>query len=267
MSLTKLGLALGLVGVSWSFAARAQPSMDTQPPPQQAPPLPANEASDTPSSPPPPAATAPAPAPTTPPAATTPTTPPAAGPSSTPGTPPAAAPPEPAPAPAPAKSAGAEPKVKPPEPPKDVTVNSSTAASQALSTRAANAEIAGNPQAALTYAAKAVAADPNDPWAHYDKAAALARLGNVDDAVKSFAAAEARFNPADIWGRSVAIYGGAHALSEAGRCEEARSEFQRYAAFVRERDPRSADIAMRYSAGCITPARLPASTPTPGPVP
>jgi tetratricopeptide (TPR) repeat protein len=146
-------------------------------------------------------------------------------------------------------------------------VNSSTPASQALSTRAANAQMTGNPEAALQYAAKAVAADPNDPWAHYNKATALARLGNVDDALKSFAAAEERFNLADIWGRSVAIYGGAHALSEVGRCEEAKREYQRYAAFVRERDPVSADMATRFAATCMTPAHIPASTPTPGPTP
>ena len=152
------------------------------------------------------------------------------------------------------------------EPPKDVNVDSSTAGSEAYATRAANAEIAGDPQAALTYAARAVQADPRDPWAHYDKAAALARLGNTDDALKSFTAAEERFNPADLWGRSVAIFGGAHAYAEAGRCEEAKREFLRYAAFVRERDPKSADIAVRYAASCRAPAPVPSSS-TPGATP
>jgi tetratricopeptide (TPR) repeat protein len=125
--------------------------------------------------------------------------------------------------------------------------------------------MAGDPQAALAYAERAIAADPRDPWAHYNKAMALARLGNVDEALKSFAAAEQRYNVADIWGRSVAIYGGAHALSVASRCEEAKREFMRYAAFVRERDPRSAAMAERYAAGCrefqiVVPATPPSPT-------
>jgi tetratricopeptide (TPR) repeat protein len=127
----------------------------------------------------------------------------------------------------------------------------------------------GNPQAALTYANRAIAADPHDPWAYYDKAAALSRLGYVDDAVKSFTSAEQLFNPSDVWARSVAIYGAAHALSSAGRCEEAKGEFLRYAAFIRQRDPRSADMAVRYAADCRAPAVVPSTpapaTPNPGP--
>jgi tetratricopeptide (TPR) repeat protein len=150
----------------------------------------------------------------------------------------------------------------PPEPPKDVKVEPSTADSEAFATRAASAQMGGNPAVALEYAARAVAADPRDPWAHYDKAAALSRLGNIDDALRSFRAAEERFNVADIWGRSIAIYGAAHALSQAGHCEEAKAEFLRYAAFVRERDPRSADMAMRYAADCRAPVAAPSAPPS-----
>jgi tetratricopeptide (TPR) repeat protein len=145
-----------------------------------------------------------------------------------------------------------------------VTVSSSNADSQAFSTSAANAQMAGDPQAALGYADRAIAADTRDPWARYARGMALARLGYVDDALKSFATAEELFNPADVWGRSIAMYGRAHALSVASRCEEAKREFSRYAAFVRERDPRSADMAMRYAAGCrekqiVEPVTPPAS--------
>jgi tetratricopeptide (TPR) repeat protein len=150
------------------------------------------------------------------------------------------------------------------QPPKNIDVASSTADSRALGTRAATAQMNDNPQAALQLATRAIAADPRDPWAHYNKAAALARLGNVDEALKSFATAEELYNVADLWGRSVAIYGGAHALATAGRCEEAKKEFLRYAAFVRERAPRSADIAVRYAADCRAPATVPSTTtPTP----
>jgi Flp pilus assembly protein TadD len=123
----------------------------------------------------------------------------------------------------------------------------------------------GNPQAALAYAARAIAADPKDPWAHYNKAVALARLGSVDDAVQSFRAAEERFNLGDVWGRSVAIYGSAHALAQAGRCDEAKSEYHRYAEFVRERDPRSADMAVRYAATCRPTVTVPSTATPPSP--
>ena len=176
-------------------------------------------------------------------------------------------PPSTQPAAQPPPQAGKTTAAQPPlQAPRNVSVDASTPTSEAFATRAANAEIAGNPQAALTYAARAIEADPRDPWAHYDKAAALARLGNVDDAMKSFTAAEERFNAADVWGRSVAIYGGAHALSEAGRCEEAKREFLRYASLVRERDPKSADLAVRYAASCRPPAQVPAAAP-PSPMP
>jgi tetratricopeptide (TPR) repeat protein len=209
MNLARWGLALGLVGVSWSSKASAQAPQGApatpQPPAQTAPPL-AQERG------------------------------------------------------APAPNSAARPK--PPEAPRNVTVEPSNAASEDFATRAANAEMSGNPQASLALAARAIEADPRDPWPHYDKAMALARLGNVDDAMKSFAAAEERFNVADIWGRSIAIYGGAHALATAGRCEEAKREYLRYAAFINERDPHSADMAVRYAATCRAPAPAAPASPT-----
>jgi len=255
MNLVKLGLALGLVGISWSPSARAAPSDEapsaTQPPPQAQPPLPLpGTAPATTSTPATPAASEPiatSPGVDLPPEATG-----VPAPSAGTSPQPSPVPPQPVTAPAPRQPATkvTAPAPAVPRPPQDVTVSSSTADSQAYGTSAANSQMAGNPQAALSYADRAIAADPRDPWAHYDKAMALARLGDVDDALKYFKASEERFNLADTWGRSVAIYGGAHALSVASRCEEARREFQRYAAFVRGRDPRSADMAMRYAAGC-----------------
>jgi hypothetical protein len=151
-----------------------------------------------------------------------------------------------------------------------------------LTTEAASAAIAGDPEEALSYSRRAIAADPRDAWAHYVRAAALARLGKVDDALTWFAAAEERFAPTDAWARSVAMYGSAHALAEAGRCREARDQFLRYAGFVRERDPESAEMAIRYAARCKEPASqataaaeptvpnvpsVPAEPPTPVPTP
>jgi hypothetical protein len=150
---------------------------------------------------------------------------------------------------------------KPPEPPKNVRVEPGTQASEALTSSAASAEISGNPQQALALSKRALDADPRDPWAHYIRASALARVGQLEEALRSFRAAEDRFATSDVWARSVAIYGAAHALDEAGRCDEARAEFQRYAEFVRERDPKSADMAMRYGANCKSPTTQTAPKP------
>jgi hypothetical protein len=153
----------------------------------------------------------------------------------------------------------------PPEPPKNVDVAPSNPRSRALTNRAANAEISGDPQAALALAREAKAAYPRDPWARYDEAMALSRLGQVDAAITGFLDAEGRFAASDVWGRSIAIYGGAHALAEAGRCEEAAREYKRYAAFVRERDPGSADLATTYAGECKGPVA--STSPSDAPMP
>jgi Tfp pilus assembly protein PilF len=138
----------------------------------------------------------------------------------------------------------------PPEAPKNVTVEPSTAKSAELSTRAATAQMNGNPQAALHLADRAIAANPRDPWPHYDRAMALASIGEIDKALESFATAEQSYAASDRWGKSVAIYGRAHAISQAGRCDEARQAFLSYASLIREQDPKSAAMADRYAAEC-----------------
>jgi tetratricopeptide (TPR) repeat protein len=142
----------------------------------------------------------------------------------------------------------------PPEAPRNVKVEAATPRSAELSSRAASAEMAGDPQDALKLSEKTIAANPRDPWGYYGRAIALRQLGRVDDALQAYSSAEGLFAPSDLWGRSVAIYGRAHALEQAGRCTEAKGEFERYAAFVRERDPKSADMATRYAADCRSPA-------------
>jgi hypothetical protein len=141
----------------------------------------------------------------------------------------------------------------PAEPPKNVDVEASYPHSGPLTKRAAMAERSGTPRVALALAREAIAANERDPWARYEEATALWRLGQIDAALTSFLDAERRFPPAEWWGRSIAMYDGAHVLAEAGRCEEATREYQRYAAFVRERDPASADLATRYAAKCRPP--------------
>jgi tetratricopeptide (TPR) repeat protein len=127
----------------------------------------------------------------------------------------------------------------PPSAPTNSKAEPSTPRSDKLTSRSASAEMAGDPQAALKLADKAIAADPRNPWSYYDRGAALARLGMTDDALKAkaFSAAEQRYALSDLWGRSVALYGRAHALSEANRCDEAKKELGRYAAFIRSGTP------------------------------
>jgi tetratricopeptide (TPR) repeat protein len=144
-----------------------------------------------------------------------------------------------------------------PQPPKNVDVEPTTPKAAALTSRAASAEMAGDPQAALKLADRAIAANPRDPWGYYDRAMALSRVGQLDRALESFVAAERRYAANDRWGKSVAIYGRAHALSEAGRCGEAKQTFGVYASLVREQDPRSANLATRYGAECRSPVTAP----------
>jgi len=92
---------------------------------------------------------------------------------------------------------------------------------------------------------------PTAAWLDYDRGSALAALARTDDAVEAFLRAELRFGDAeDPLGRSVAIWGRARALAEAGRCADARPAFEQYAAFVRAGDPRAAEMAVAYARSC-----------------
>ena len=145
-------------------------------------------------------------------------------------------------------------RAEPVEPPHNVTVESSSPQSSAMSTRAATAEIQGDAQGAVKFADQGIAADPSDPWPYYNKAEALARLGQTDAAVATFTQAEQHFAAADTWGKSVAVFGRAHALAQASRCKEARAAFGEYAALLKD-DPSAAQMAQRYSDDCDTAAR------------
>jgi tetratricopeptide (TPR) repeat protein len=145
----------------------------------------------------------------------------------------------------------------PPQPPKNVNVEQTTPKSAALTSRAATAEMNGNPQAALKLAERAISANAHDPWGYYDKAMALSRIGQLDRALGAFGEAELRYAATDRWGKSVAIYGRAHALSEAGRCDEARKAFRAYVSLIREQDLKSANMAVKYAADCRSPIEPP----------
>jgi len=137
--------------------------------------------------------------------------------------------------------------------PENVHAEPSTPASAELSSRAATAEMKGDPQDSLKLADQAIRADARDPWPYYDKGMALARVGEINGAVAALLAAEQHFSPSDRWGRSVAVFGRAHTLAEAGRCDEARAAFQEYMSLVRG-DPDAVALASRYSRDCRPPA-------------
>ena len=142
------------------------------------------------------------------------------------------------------------------QPPRNVNVEPTNRQSSALASRSANADMHGNPQQAVQLADQAIRSDPRNPWAYYDKGMALAETGETDGAIAALYAAEQHFAPSDKWGRSVAIYGRAHALSQAGRCTEAVQAFAEYAAFVGKDDPQAAYMARRYAMDCKSPTSL-----------
>ena len=147
--------------------------------------------------------------------------------------------------------------------PRNVNAEPSTPRSTALTTRAAVADMNGDAAQARDLANQAIRADPRDPWPYYNKGMALAQLGETDGALAALYAAEQHFSASDRWGRSVAIYGRAHTLRKAGRCEEARKAYDEYASFVATDDPQAAAIARRYAADCRAPAATaPAPTKT-----
>jgi hypothetical protein len=150
--------------------------------------------------------------------------------------------------------------------PRNVNVQPTTRQSSELATRAAAADMRGDPRSALQLADQAIRADARNPWPYYDKGMALAEMGETDGAIAALYAAEQHFVPSDRWGKSVAIYGRAHALSQAGRCTEAVQAFAEYARFVEHDDPRGATLARNYALDCRSPMP-PAPTPPAGAAP
>ena len=152
-------------------------------------------------------------------------------------------------------------------PPQNVNAEPGNRQSSVLASQAATADMKGQKQQAVELANQAIRADPRNPWPYYDKGMALAETGETDAAIAALYAAEQRFSASDRWGKSIAIYGRAHTLGQAGRCTEAVQAFAEYATFVGKDDPQSAAMARRYAMDCkqnqvrTTPPA--ASTPTP----
>jgi tetratricopeptide (TPR) repeat protein len=108
-------------------------------------------------------------------------------------------------------------------------------------------QTAGNYESALALADQSIRQNPSSAWARYMRADALTSLGRFDEAVASFREAQHLFLPGKLNETSIAIWGEANALKEAGRCTEASPVYLRYAAFVEQRDARGAAMAREYA--------------------
>jgi tetratricopeptide (TPR) repeat protein len=95
-----------------------------------------------------------------------------------------------------------------------------------------------------------------DPaWAYYRRGDELVMSRRFDEAVASYREAELRLPESESWGKSIAIWGQANALKEAGRCAEAAPIYERYAEFVEARDPEAAALGRRYAKKQCVPVR------------
>jgi tetratricopeptide (TPR) repeat protein len=104
---------------------------------------------------------------------------------------------------------------------------------------------------ALRAAQDGLKVKPNDGWLLYNEGAALAGLGRTDEAVQTLARAEQSFDLDNSYARGTAAYRAGLALEMAGRCEEAKRQYQHYAAIVRKSNPQMADDALRHSRMCV----------------
>jgi tetratricopeptide (TPR) repeat protein len=123
-------------------------------------------------------------------------------------------------------------------------------AADALASESVVAEVAGDHDKALRLADDAIKTDPKNPWAYYDRGDALGALHRTDDAIVAFREAERRYSDAEVWGKSIAIWGQANVLSQLGRCGEASPIYERYASLVETVDRSDAEVARQYAKRC-----------------
>jgi len=102
---------------------------------------------------------------------------------------------------------------------------------------------------ALARADNALRLAPDNPFAHYQRAAALHHLGRLEAAVTAYHRAAVNFGE-DRHGKSLALYGRARALDDMGQCDEAKRAYDQYAALVRSKDPAGAEMAVAYGKAC-----------------
>jgi tetratricopeptide (TPR) repeat protein len=134
---------------------------------------------------------------------------------------------------------------------RDVVIDDPNAVpSSKMSGHAGSALATDGSAVAAMLAAQALAKDPLNPWAHYRRAAALSDLQRTDEAVAEYKAAEKAFAGVDERGQSLAIYGRANTLAQAGRCPDAQAVFEQYAKFVEKKDAKGAALARSMAQSC-----------------
>ena len=121
-----------------------------------------------------------------------------------------------------------------------------------LASQSVQAELAGDHPKALQLAEDAIKSDPRNPWGRYAKGDALGSLQRIDDAASAFREAEQHFSDAEMWGKSIAIWGQANAFFQVGRCQDASPLYERYASFVEKVDAEAAALARRFEKSCIS---------------
>jgi len=110
----------------------------------------------------------------------------------------------------------------------------------------------GSYENALELADRGVAFAPHSAWAHYERAVALQHLMRTNDAIAAYRLAHALFPASDMKDRSIALYGVARALDDAGRCTEAAKAYGEFAAIIERSDPAAASMARSYARECGT---------------
>lgn len=123
-------------------------------------------------------------------------------------------------------------------------------AADLLASQSVAAQMAGDHEKALQLADDAIKADSKEAWGYYDRGDALASLHRLDDALTAFRQSEQRFEVADSWGKSVAIWGEANVFRQVGRCKDAAPVFEQYASFVESLDTDAAALARKSATEC-----------------
>jgi tetratricopeptide (TPR) repeat protein len=119
------------------------------------------------------------------------------------------------------------------------------------STQAVEAMTRGDYSEAVGHAEHGLAYHPKDAWLAYDRGSALVAMGQLDEGLPELRRAEQGFTNAHD--RSLAVYRGALALEQAGRCDEAAQAFDRYATLIRPESPKLADDALMHVNACVAP--------------
>lgn len=114
----------------------------------------------------------------------------------------------------------------------------------------ANAETSGDFTDALQWADAAIRENPDDGLGYRMRGDALLSLQRYDEAVAAYRQAEQRLTSREPHEASLAIWGQANALHEAGRCKDAAPIYERYATSFASADPTGASMARNFVRMC-----------------